>query len=119
MADYQSTSINSEIIETVIGAQTKFKGNVKTDKPIRIDGYFEGEIISTDLVIITKTGIFTGSISCREMQLYGSCKGNATCSQLTNIRAEAVFEGDLTTKNLITVESSVLDGTCRMLSLRD
>ncbi len=119
MTDIQNTSINSQIIETVIGVKTRFKGNVKTDKPIRIDGVFDGEIESTDLVIITKTGSFTGTICCREMQLYGTCTGTATCSQLIDIKAEAVFQGDLTTRNLITVENSVLDGTCKMISIRE
>ena len=53
----QTVSISSETIETVIGSQTRFKGNVKTDKPIRIDGIFEGDIDSTNLVLISESGI--------------------------------------------------------------
>ena len=45
-----SISIDSELIETIIGLNTKFKGSVKTDKVLRIDGEFEGEIESTTVM---------------------------------------------------------------------
>ena len=108
-------SISSDIIETIIGAQTSFKGGVKTDKPLRIDGNFEGEIESTDIVIVTETGTFDGTISCKELHVFGQGSGTAVCSQLLDIKAGAVFRGDVTTKNIVTVEGSVLDGTCKMI----
>ena len=61
-----SVSIDSEIIETIIGLNTKFKGSVKTDKIIRIDGEFEGDITSTAKVIISETGKFNGEIRNKE-----------------------------------------------------
>ncbi len=115
MSDINQSSISSDIIETIIGAQTSFKGKVKTDKPLRIDGCFEGEIESTDVVIVTETGIFNGTISCKDMHIYGKGSGTAVCSQLLDIKSGAVFQGDVTTKNLTTVEGSVLDGTCKMI----
>ncbi len=117
MADFnaQTVSISSETIETVIGSQTRFKGNVKTDKPIRIDGYFEGEIDSTALVIITGTGVFKGKIKCSELQLSGVGEGTAKCDGLMQFSETGKFVGDVTTRNLITVPGSILHGSCRMV----
>jgi len=117
MADFNSStvSISSETIETVIGSQTRFKGNVKTDKPLRIDGYFEGDIESTNLVIISKCGEFKGNINCGELQLTGSGEGKVNCSGLLQFAETGKFVGDVVTKSLITVPGSVLHGTCKMI----
>ena len=113
-----SVSIDSELIETIIGLNTKFKGSVKTDKVLRIDGEFEGEIDSTDKVIISETGKFKGTIKCSELKLDGYCEGKLTCMQLLRIADIGIFSGDVITKNIIMTEGSLLDGTCTMKTMR-
>ena len=113
-----SISIDSEIIETIIGLNTKFKGSVKTDKIIRIDGEFEGDITSTAKVIISETGKFKGDIHCTSLLLDGYAQGTAICTEVLKIANIGVFEGDVTAKNLIMVEGSILDGTIKMKSAR-
>ena len=110
MADYDSVSINSRIIDTVIGAQTKFKGTVVTDKPIRIDGYFEGNIDTTNTVVISESGEFNGTIKCADLDLMGKGHGNAICTNLCQVAPGGYFEGDITTSDLITVKGSVING---------
>ena len=114
----ESISIDSELIETIIGLNTKFKGSVKTDKVLRIDGEFEGEIESTAKVIVSETGKFKGTIGCSELKLDGYVEGKATCTELLRIADIGVFCGDVTTKNIIMVEGSLLDGTCTMKTMR-
>ena len=113
-----SISIDSEIIETVIGANTKFKGQVKTDKVIRIDGDFEGTIDSTSLVIISEIGKFKGDLKCHTCQLFGHGEGTAVCSELFKFASTGVFTGEVETKNIVLVEGSLLDGTIKMAHLR-
>ncbi len=97
-------------METVIGAQTKFKGTVTTDKPIKIDGYFEGTIDTTSTVNISETGEVNGTIKCHDFNLIGRGKGNVICTNLTQIAPGGYFEGDITTADLITVKGSVING---------
>ena len=108
-------SLSSEVIETVIGGQTRFKGNVKTDKPIRIDGIFEGDIESTNLVLITEGGRVKGNIKCAELQLKGTGEGTANCTQLMQFAPTGSFAGDITVGSLITVPGAVFNGNCRMM----
>ena len=111
-------SIDSEIIETVIGANTRFKGTVATDKVIRIDGEFEGTIESTSDIIISEIGKFKGDLKCRTLQLLGQGEGTAVCSELMQFAATGKFTGDVETKNILTVEGSILDGSLKMSHLR-
>ena len=116
MADNSNmVSLSSEVIETVIGAQTKFKGNVRTEKPIRIDGYFEGDIDSTNLVVISECGTVKGNIKCSELQLKGTGEGTAQCSSLMQFAETGRFAGDITVRSLITVAGSVFNGRCKMV----
>ncbi|MBO4861325.1 MAG: polymer-forming cytoskeletal protein [Firmicutes bacterium] len=108
-------SLSSEVIETVIGGQTRFKGNVRTDKPIRIDGIFEGDIDSTNLVLITETGRVKGNIKCSELQLKGTGEGTANCTALMQFASTGSFAGDITVGSLITVPGAVFNGNCRMV----
>lgn len=111
-------SVNSLIIETIIGADTVFKGNISTAKPIRIDGVYEGEIVSEDIIIITETGKFNGTLKCRELQIAGCGEGSATCTELMEFAPTGKFKGDITTKNIVTCKETVIDGTLTMGTLR-
>ena len=115
MSDNNMVSLSSEVIETVIGGQTRFKGNVKTDKPIRIDGVFEGDIESTNLVLITEGGRVKGNIRCSELQLKGTGEGTARCTELMQFAQTGSFAGDITVGSLITVPGAVFNGNCRMM----
>jgi len=110
-----SVDIDSEVIETVIGADTKFKGTVKTGKTIRIDGYFEGEIDSDNLVIVSEIGKFKGNLKCNTLYLDGHGEGEATCTELCKFAPIGSFSGDIATKNIVLVEGSILDGNIKML----
>ena len=108
-----STSVDSVIIETAIGVDTVFKGTINTNKPIRIDGHYEGEIN-----IVSETGYFSGSMKCRELQIQGKGEGNVVCTELMQFSATGSFKGDVATKDIILVKGSQLDGKIDMASMR-
>jgi cytoskeletal protein CcmA (bactofilin family) len=110
----ENVSISSKVVETIIGAQTKFKGSVTTDKPIRIDGVFEGDITSTDVVYVSECGSFKGNVSCRELQMVGKGEGKAVCEDFFEFASTGSFKGELIAKNLVMGRGSVLEGTCKI-----
>ncbi len=119
MSDFEtmnrnSVSLDSETIETVIGSKTRFKGSVATDKPIRIDGVFEGDIDSTALVVINESGSFNGQMKCRELQLKGRAEGTVVCAELLQLANTGSFHGDAETKDAIIIVGSDFDGQLRM-----
>lgn len=110
MANLDTVVVAAENYETIIGTQTKFKGIVKTDKDIRIDGYFEGTLETTATVIISPTGVMNGILKCNVLKLQGKGYGNAFCTNLCDIAPGGYFEGDVTTADLITVKGSLING---------
>lgn len=109
-----NVSISTAVSETVVGAQTKFKGTVNTDKPIRIDGQYEGDIISTDEVLVSENGYFNGTVSCRYFHLVGKAEGKITCSELMEFTPTGVFKGDVNAKDVIIVKGSKIEGTVKI-----
>ena len=113
-----STTVDSVIVETAIGVDTVFKGSINTNKPIRIDGHYEGEIHSDNLIIITETGYFSGEMKCRELQIQGKGEGTVFCSELMQFSATGSVRGEISTKDIILVKGSQIDGKIDMASLR-
>ena len=113
-----STSVDSVIVETAIGVDTVFKGSINTNKPIRIDGHYEGEINSDNLIIITETGFFSGDMKCRELQLQGKGEDTVVCTELLQLSNTGAFRGNIATKDIILVKGSQIDGQIDMASMR-
>ena len=111
-------SISSDVAVTIIGANTQFKGNIVTHTPIYIDGYFEGNIESDDIVEVSELGSFKANINCRKLLLKGTGDGKVNCTELMQFTSTGVFSGDVVTRDLIVIEGSLLDGTCTMKSAR-
>ncbi|MBR5640706.1 MAG: polymer-forming cytoskeletal protein [Firmicutes bacterium] len=116
--DKTSTSVDSIIVETAIGVDTVFKGAINTNKPIRIDGHYEGQIDSDNLIIITETGFFSGEMRCRELQLQGKGEGTVVCMELMQLSDTGSFRGKIATKDIILVKGSQIDGQIDMASMR-
>ncbi len=110
MSDNESVSISSAVIETVIGPKSSFKGSVKTDKPIRIEGRYEGSIESGDKVLISETGYFKGTLACRELELLGEAEGTVSCLELFKFAVSGKFKGDAVAANVDIKPGSRYDG---------
>ena len=106
--------VSSDVIETVIGQATKFKGSVKTDKPISIEGFFEGEIESESTVLVNRSGSFKGKLSCSVLDLLGSVDGKVNCSKLLKMESTGIFKGEAITRDIIIPEGSAFDGNLKI-----
>ena len=116
--DKTSTSVDSIIVETAIGVDTVFKGSINTNKPIRIDGHYEGELYSDNLIIVTESGSFKGDMKCNQLQLQGKGEGTVVCTGLMQLSSSGAFNGKISTKDIVLVEGSQLDGQIEMASMR-
>ena len=107
-------TVSSTVAETIIGAETKYKGTVTTSKAIRVDGSFEGEIKSGGVVIVGETGQFKGTMECATLFTSGQIEGTVTVQGRLECTGTGRIKGDLTVKDLILAEGAVFDGTCNM-----
>lgn len=105
---------NSPKIETVIGAETEFEGNVTTRQSLRVDGKVKGEVKAVT-VIIGEFGVITGDVTATIVTVAGKIKGNITARESTELLAKSQILGDIRTTKLIISDGACFEGNCQML----
>lgn len=96
-------------LETLIGQDSHFKGDLVSKKVVRIDGIIEGNV-QADTLIIGKTGSVKGDLSVREVEVNGAVEGNIKAEEIVEIRPEGSVEGDVHTIKLIVSEGALFAG---------
>ncbi|CAM9517851.1 unnamed protein product [Chrysoparadoxa australica] len=93
-------NIMAETPETTIGAHVNMKGELSFEKLLRIDGSFDGKLISTGDLIVGPSGLLKGNIAdMGEVIIEGRVVGNLACERIL-LKGQAQVHGDVTCKVL-------------------
>jgi cytoskeletal protein CcmA (bactofilin family) len=104
---------NTEKLESLIGADSSFKGDIRTKGTIRIDGSVEGNI-EADWVILGEKSHVSGDIAARGVVVGGKVRGNVTVKEICEIRNKGEVVGELMTAKLIIAEGGIFEGRSNM-----
>jgi cytoskeletal protein CcmA (bactofilin family) len=101
-------------IETVLGPNTTFKGDLKSKANVRIDGQFEGDIDIEGNILVGETAHVTAEIQARlEVKVAGAVRGNIHGRKVHLARTGRVW-GDITATSLTTEDGAFIDGRITM-----
>lgn len=105
-------------VDSVLGDDTFFKGQIHSRGALRIDGRVEGEIIAEDSVVVGPSGLVKSDINASSVSVSGRVVGAILAVDKVEIHKTAVVTGDITTTvGGLTVESGArIDGRCTMKS---
>ncbi len=92
--------------ETIIAANVSIKGTMSFQKLIRIDGTFEGELLSSGKLIVGPTGSVKANINLDEAFISGKVTGDITVKTRLVLRGRAEVRGDITAP-LLSVDEGV------------
>jgi len=104
---------NVEKLESFVGANSTFKGDVDTKGTLRVDGVIEGNIVA-DWVILGDKSHIKGDIIARGMVIGGRVDGNVKAKEIVEIKTKGQLCGEIFTSKLIVAEGGILDGRARM-----
>ena len=104
---------NTEKLESLIGANSKFKGDIDTKGTLRIDGYMEGNV-NADWVILGEKACLKGDVTARGIIVGGRVYGNLKAKEIVEIKAKGQVSGDISTGKLTIIEGGVFDGRSSM-----
>jgi len=93
---------------------TKIVGNITSDGDIRVDGEIEGEIITSGRVVLGKSSIVNGTITCPNAEILGEFNGQLIIAETLSIRDTAKVTGEVTTSKLAIDVNALFNGTCKM-----
>jgi len=93
--------------ETVIAEGVSIKGTISFKNLLRIDGSFEGELLSSGKLIVGPTGSLKANLNLEEAFISGKVVGDITVKKRLVLRGRAEVRGDVTAPLL-----SVDEGVC-------
>ena len=105
--------VPSARIETVIGPNAHFRGEIVSEGGIRIDGLFEGNIETTGNLVIGESAKVIADIKANNISISGAVKGNITGNRVEILETGRVW-GDLTINSLLLNEGAYLRGQTMM-----
>lgn len=115
MAKIEGTESNINQISR-ISSGTKVKGEITTDSDIRIDGEFDGKLVSKGRVVIGETAVINGDIIGTNVDFWGKIKGNFYVKDTLSLKSSAQVEGDLHIKRLQVELNARFNGSCHMIA---
>lgn len=101
-------------METIIGRDTMFKGNISSSGTIRIDGQFEGDISTVGNIMVGDHAIITAQVTARNATIAGTVYGNIDIAEKLELLPSAKMYGDIKVGVLTIFEGATLIGSCEM-----
>lgn len=95
---------------TVIGPDAEFKGELKFDKGLRLQGKFEGQLKSSGKLHVAKDANLSGDVDASSVVIEGNVRSNLNVSDKVELKASAKYEGDLNASKLVVEEGAVFVG---------
>jgi cytoskeletal protein CcmA (bactofilin family) len=99
---------------TVIGADTKIKGEMYFEKSARILGQFEGKIGAKGEVQVGASALCKAAIEAERVIVDGAVSGPIHARDRLTLTANARVQGDLTAGTLVVAEGASFVGHCNV-----
>jgi cytoskeletal protein CcmA (bactofilin family) len=103
----------SSKIETIVGPNAYFHGEIQSDGGVRIDGIFEGVVDITGNLVIGESAKIIADITANNISISGAIKGNIAGNRVEILETGRVW-GDLTINSLLLNEGAYLRGQTMM-----
>ena len=100
----------------VIATGARWKGTLKVDDSVRVDGHFSGDIDAKGTVQIMEGADVDAKVHAAFVVVSGSFKGEIKCDQRVELMPRSKVAGEIITKVLSIHEGATLDGAVQMTS---
>lgn len=99
---------------TFLGKSADFKGVIRFNGTIRVDGRLEGEIHTTGVLIVGEHAVIKGIVSAGTVMTSGKINGTVTAVEQVQILKPGVLIGDIRTPAISIEDGSHFHGMCDM-----
>tara|TARA_Y100001934_G_scaffold283126_2_gene400662 strand:+ start:2787 stop:3224 length:438 start_codon:yes stop_codon:yes gene_type:complete len=112
--DFDTPTMNVEDIHTILGPESSFEGKLAFEGTVRIDGRFQGEISTENVLVIGESAHVQANIFVGSIIINGEVRGDITATQVVEIHAPGKLYGNITTPQLLIERGVIFDGNCNM-----
>ncbi|PKL36279.1 MAG: cell division protein [Spirochaetae bacterium HGW-Spirochaetae-1] len=100
------------IVNSIIGEGSEFKGEFKINGLLRIDGKFKGTIETDGKVLIGQSGEAMTDIKARLVVIGGMVKGNIFATERVIFLSTGKITGNIITPSLVMEDGVAFEGNC-------
>lgn len=101
-------------INAFLGTGTKYKGRLEFHGIVRVDGFFEGDIVSDGTLVVGKEAVVKGEIAVGMLMCSGRIEAAVRAAKKVTLHKTAHYQGDIQTPSLIIEEGARMEGEVSM-----
>ena len=113
MARHEQPQINEV---SRVSASTEIKGSLVSQSDIRIDGVFEGDLITAGKLVLGEGAAIRGNVMCANADIWGKMEGDLTGGDTVTFKEKSSFEGQLKTIRICIEMGAVFSGACQIIN---
>ena len=113
-AEKKKNSTELSRLPNHIGSSSRFKGDITSEEDFRIDGFFEGNLTTTQKIVLGEKGVLNGQIKCGNAEILGKVTGDLSVDNLLSVKSSASIEGNVITGKLAIEPNAIFNATCQM-----
>ena len=106
-------SKETDKLETFLGMNSSFRGELNVKGTLRIDGTVEGQLYA-DYVILSESAEVKGEIRAKKIVIGGKMDGNVRAQELVEIKSKGKVLGEIFTPKLAIIEGAEFNGKIEM-----
>ena len=99
-----------------ISAGSTIKGEITSPNDIRIDGSFEGKIVSQAKVVVGEKAVIKGDIVCSSCDFWGKIEGNFYVKDTLSLKDTSTVDGDINVRRFQVELDAKFNGNCHMIT---
>jgi cytoskeletal protein CcmA (bactofilin family) len=107
-------SYRSDEVEAFTLKNASFEGKMTFEEPVRLNGKFDGEIISKDVLIIGEAAVINAEIEAGTLIVEGEVNGNVSANVKIEILSTGKLYGNIDTPALVIEAGGFFEGNCNM-----
>ena len=107
-------SVSRRNLTAFIDGDSKIEGRYTFNGTVLLNGRFQGEIASTDTLIIGERGVVNATVRVGTAIIDGELVGNVVATERIELKGKARVFGDLEAPVVVVHEGVLLEGHCRM-----
>lgn len=104
-------------INAFLGAGTNYQGKLHFQGAVRVDGNFQGEVVSDGTLVVGQEAVVEGQVRVGQLVLSGNIQGEVEAKNKVVLHKTANLQGNIRTPVLVVEEGAVLEGQLTMGSL--
>ncbi|MEI8094733.1 MAG: polymer-forming cytoskeletal protein [Spirochaetales bacterium] len=115
MSEIHHRGIDERELDTTLGDDFDFEGEMEFSKPLKLNGSVRGSINATSDFLIGVGARVEASVKARYVDARGTVVGNIIATHKIELSSTARVKGDITAPEVVMEAGARLNGLCTML----